>query len=96
MSQYTTGVRVVKLNMERELTSAGRWVTQMIAARGIEGVRVLRGFLSHAKKYPAHAVNQVGNKALEVACFRLRPVRRLYRRSAQDQKELSFKDRYPT
>ena len=74
---------------------AGRWATQMIAVRGIEGVRVLQGFLSLAKKYPAKIVNQAGNQALEVACFRLRPVRQLCQRYAQDQQELSLDEKHP-
>lgn len=74
---------------------SGRWATQMIAVRGIEGVRVLQGFLSLAKKYPANVINQAGNRALEAACFRLRPLRQLCQRYSQDQKELSFSDKHP-
>ena len=74
---------------------AGRWATQMIAVRGIEGVRVLQGFLSLARKYPANVINQAGNKALEAACFRLRPVRQLCKRYTQDQEELSFNEKHP-
>ena len=74
---------------------AGRWATQMIAVRGIEGVRVLQGFLSLAKKYPANIVNQAGNRALEAACFRLRPVCQLCQRYTQDQEELSFDENHP-
>ena len=74
---------------------AGRWATQMIAVRGIEGVRVLQGFLSLAKKYPANVVNQAGDKALEAACFRLRPVRQLCKRYAEDQQELSLDEKHP-
>jgi hypothetical protein len=67
----------------------------MIAVRGIEGVRVLQGFLSLAKKYPANAINQAGDKALEAACFRLRPVRQLCKRYAQDQQEFSLDEKHP-
>ena len=74
---------------------AGRWATQMIAVRGIEGVRVLQGFLSLAKKYPANVINQAGDKALEAACFRLRPVRQLCKRYAEDQQELSLDEKHP-
>ena len=74
---------------------AGRWATQMIAVRGIEGVRVLQGFLSLARKYPANIANQADNQALEAACFRLRPVRQLCKRYAQDQEELSFDEKHP-
>ena len=74
---------------------AGRWATQMIAVRGIEGVRVLQGFLASAKKYPANLVNHVSQKALEGACFRLKPVRELCKRTAEDQKEPTFSTTHP-
>lgn len=72
-----------------------RWASQMIAVRGIEGVRVLQGFLSLARKYPANIINQAGDKALEAACFRLRPVRQLCQRYAEDQQELSLDEKHP-
>ena len=74
---------------------AGRWATQMMAVRGIEGVRVLQGFLSLAKKYPANIVNQAGSRALEAACFRLRPVRQLCQNYRQADQERSFHDEHP-
>ena len=37
----------------------------MIEARGIEGVRVLQGFLSLSKKHSAEVINQASQAALE-------------------------------
>ncbi len=95
ISSIERGVEYMLDRARRLGGDAGRWATQMIAVRGIEGVRVLQGFLSLARKYPADIVNQAGNQALEAACFRLRPVRRLCKRYAEDQGELSLSDEHP-
>jgi transposase len=95
ISSVERGVEYMLNRAHRLGDDAGRWATQMIAVRGIEGVRVLQGFLSLAKKYPAKIVNQAGNQALEVACFRLRPVRQLCQRYAQDQQEFSLDEKHP-
>jgi len=95
ISSIERGVEYMLSRARRLGDDAGRWATQMIAVRGIEGVRVLQGFLSLAKKYPANIVNQAGDKALEAACFRLRPVRQLCKRYAEDQQELSLDEKHP-
>ena len=66
---------------------AGRWAGAMVAARGIEGVRVLQGFLSLARKHPAEVINRASRVALDTRCFRLRPVRQLCKRHAQHEPE---------
>jgi len=95
ISAIERGVEYLLARARRLGDGAGRWATQMMAVRGIEGVRVLQGFLSLARKYPANVINQAGNRALEACCFRLRPVRQLCQRYRQDQKELSFSDEHP-
>jgi hypothetical protein len=55
----------------------------MLKERGIEGVRVLLGFVSLAKKYPAQAINQASKTALSANMFRLRPLRELIKRTDQ-------------
>jgi len=74
---------------------AGQWADQMIRARGIEGVRVLQGFLSLSKKHSAEVINQASQTALEAGCFRLRPLRQLCRRRSQKLEQLSFNDDHP-
>jgi hypothetical protein len=74
---------------------AGLWASAMIAVRGIEGVRVLQGFLSLAKKHPAKVINQVSRIALEANCFRLRPLRQLCRRHAEAGQQLSLTEEHP-
>jgi len=95
ISSVERGVEYMLSRARRLGDDAGRWATQMIAVRGIEGVRVLQGFLSLAKKYPANIVNQAGGRALEAACFRLRPVRQLCQNYRQADQELSFHDEHP-
>jgi transposase len=73
---------------------ASRWAKAMLDTRGIEGVRVLQGFIHLARKYPAHAINMASKTALEAGMFRLRPLRELIRRSA-DQRELEFAESHP-
>lgn len=74
---------------------AARWTTQMMAVRGIEGVRVLQGFLALSKKHPAELINQASLIALEAGCFRLRPLRELCRRRAEESGQLSFTTDHP-
>ncbi|MFH1373310.1 MAG: IS21 family transposase [bacterium] len=94
ISSVERGVEYMLTRARRLGDGAGRWATQMIAVRGIPGVRVLQGFLSLGKKYPANVINQAGDRALEAACFHLRPVRQLCQRYAEDQEELSFSDEH--
>ena len=59
---------------------AGRWAEEMIRARGIEGVRVLQGFVSLSRNYRASVINQAGRLAVKGNLFRLRPLRELCKR----------------
>jgi len=73
---------------------AGRWAKAMLDNRGIEGVRVLQGFIHLARKYPSLAINRASKTALEANMFRLRPLRELIRRNS-DHEELEFADNHP-
>ena len=65
---------------------AGRWAVAMVDARGIEGVRVLQGFVVLSSKYPATVINRASEIALAGRLFRLRPLRELCKRMAEDEK----------
>ena len=73
---------------------AGQWARAMLNNRGIEGVRVLQGFIHLAKKYPVRAINLASKTALEAGMFRLRPLRELIKRNAS-QEEIEFVDSHP-
>ena len=74
---------------------AGRWAGKMISVRGIEGVRVLQGFLSLARKHPVNVINRASRAALEANCFRLRPLRQLCESYSEAQSELSLDEDHP-
>jgi hypothetical protein len=71
---------------------AAGWARAMLKERGIEGVRVLQGFVGLAKKYPAQAINRASKTALSANMFRLRPLRELINRT--DQAELDFAEEH--
>jgi transposase len=73
---------------------AGQWAKAMLDNRGIEGVRVLQGFIHLAKKYPARAINLASKTALQAGMFRLRPLRELVKRNSE-QERLEFADSHP-
>jgi transposase len=73
---------------------AGLWAKAMLDERGIEGVRVLQGFLHLAKNYPARAINQASKTALQAGMFRLRSLRELIKRNAA-QGEFEFAESHP-
>lgn len=64
---------------------AGRWAEAMISARGIEGVRVLQGFVHLSKSYPVPVINHASRVAVAGNLFRLRPLRELCKRLSQDE-----------
>lgn len=59
---------------------AGRWAEAMIGARGLEGVRVLQGFVSLSRRFPASIINHASQVAAQGNLFRLRPLRELCKR----------------
>jgi len=59
---------------------AARWAEAMLEARGIQGLRVLQGLLSLARKHPADAIDGACQSALSHQIFRLRPLRGLLKR----------------
>ena len=73
---------------------ASLWARAILDERGIEGIRVLQGFIHLAKKYPARAINQASKTALQAGMFRLRPLRELIKRNAA-QGELEFAESHP-
>ena len=72
---------------------AAGWARAMLKERGIEGVRVLQGFVGLTKKYPAQAINRASKTALSANMFRLRPLRELIKRNT-DQTEFDFAEEH--
>lgn len=73
---------------------ADRWAREMLEERGIEGIRVLQGFVVLAKKHPAGVINRASAIALTGGLFRLRPLRELCKRIGHE-KIPDFRDSHP-
>ena len=71
------------------------WAQAMLAARGIEGTRVLQGLLSLAKRHAHEALEKACEIALSHGAWRLRTLRQLLKRSAPRQEPLPFLDEHP-
>jgi transposase len=74
---------------------AARWSEAVIAARGVEGVRVLQGLLALAGKHPCDGLEKACEIALSYGSFRLKTIRILLQRTAPLQESLPFLDEHP-
>ena len=73
----------------------GVWAAQMVHQRGIEGVRVLMGLLSLAKRHHADCIEQACELASTHGAYRLRTVRELIKRQGDRQERFEFIDEHP-
>jgi hypothetical protein len=71
------------------------WAQAMITARGIEGTRVLLGLLALTKKHASETLEKACETALSYGCYRLRTIRKLLDRQAEQQQPLPFLDEHP-
>jgi transposase len=71
------------------------WAQAMLAARGIEGTRVLQGLLALTKKHTSETLEHACETALSHGCYRLRTIRQLLQRKAEKQEPLAFLDEHP-
>lgn len=74
---------------------AGRWAEQMIHQRGIQGVRVLMGLLSLARRHRSEQIEQACQVALTHGAYRLRTIRELIKRQGQRQERFEFVEEHP-
>ena len=74
---------------------AGRWAEQMLAARGIEGVRVLLGLLALTKRHEASAIEDACRIAAGHGEYRLRTLRTLLKRQAPADEQTTFLEEHP-
>jgi transposase len=71
-----------------------RWAEAMLAARGVEGVRVLQGLLNLAHRHPCDAIEHACDIALSYGAWRLRTLRSLIERQAPRQEQLPLLDEH--
>ena len=71
------------------------WAEGVIQARGVEGIRVLQGLLSLAKRHPIDQLEQACRIAHSYGSYRLKTVRTLIGRQAPEQATLAFVQEHP-
>jgi transposase len=76
-------------------TEVAGWSQAMIQVRGVEGVRVLVGLLSLAKKHPGTDLNQACQVALSHQAYRLRAIRELIKEPDAAYEQASFLESHP-
>jgi transposase len=85
--------------LERARTSIGvhaaAWAEAVMQARGIEGVRVLQGLLSLAKRHSVQDLEKACETAVSYASYRLRTIRTLLKRQPPKQESLPFLETHP-
>jgi transposase len=72
-----------------------RWAEAVITVRGVEGVRVLQGLLSLAKRHPADAIERACDLAAGYGSYRLRTLRTVIERQASTQEQFAFMHEHP-
>lgn len=99
ISAIEDGATAMLRRARRLGTQAARWAEAMMQVRGLEGVRVLQGLLSLAKRYSATAIDQACGIAVNHAAYRLRTVRQLVKRHeathSARQAQFAFMDEHP-
>lgn len=74
---------------------AHAWAEAVVAARGIEGHRVVQGLLSLTKKHTCAELERACDTALANQCYRLRSLRQLIARQTDRQQPLEFLAEHP-
>jgi hypothetical protein len=57
--------------------ACGTWTAKMYALRGVEGIRVLQGFLGLVDDHPIGAIERASQRALDQGAWRLRELKAL-------------------
>src|SRR5512135_575343 len=74
---------------------SARWAEAVVAARGVESVRVLMGLLSLAQRHPVVAIERACGIAADYGAYHLRTVRALIDRDAPEQETMPFMSEHP-
>ncbi len=72
-----------------------QWSRGLVAARGIEAVRVLHGLLNLTNKHPSKAIERACETAHSYQEYRLATIRKLIKHSAPNQEEFEFLAEHP-
>ena len=71
------------------------WSHGLVAARGVEAVRVLHGLLNLIDKHPVAQIERACGTAHANQCYRLATIRKLIQHSAPEQQSFDFLDEHP-
>lgn len=74
---------------------SSQWTQQMIRNRGIQGIRVLQGFLTLAAKYPSEEIEKASRIAHSRESYRLKTLRHLLKNPERDEEQTSFIESHP-
>jgi transposase len=94
ISAVERGADYLLAKADRIGAEAGRWARTMMEERGVQGIRVLQGFVGLARKHSAVTINRASRTALDARLFRLRSLRELCKRLA-DKEDLQFAESHP-
>jgi transposase len=72
-----------------------RWAESVLETRGIEGMRVVQGLLSLAKRYRTEQLEHACDIARSYGAYRLRTIRQLIDRVVPKQPEFAFMEEHP-
>ena len=74
---------------------AQQWAESMVQERGIQGVRVLVGLMSLAKRHSDKSIDKACETAQTHGAYRLRTIRELIKRQAPKQEQFEFMQEHP-
>jgi hypothetical protein len=74
---------------------ADRWAQQVIASRGIEGIRTVLGLINLSTRQPCGLIDKACEIADSYGAYKLRNVRQLIERQAPKQEQLEFMKEHP-
>jgi len=74
--------------------ACGHWTERMYAVRGVEGIRVLQGFLSLVDDHPIGAIERAAQRAFDQGVWRLRDLKVLLKEPTP-QLPLAFLESHP-
>jgi len=95
ISNVERGASYLLSQVSRIGAQTARWAQTMLQERGIEGVRVLQGLLSLAKRHASADLERACGTALSYGAYRLRTLRTLLQRHAPAQQQFDFIAEHP-
>jgi transposase len=95
ISGVERGATYLLTQVSRIGPQAARWSQAMLQQRGIEGVRVLQGLLSLAKRHASADLERACATALSYGAYRLRTLRTLLQRQAPQPQQLTWIEEHP-